>query len=111
MEAMEEIDKLVKLLKDNGFNVTTVNGPNQGMNVLCVVRRDVSLLRLDNLLENAGYEDYAVEYMVCRADGHLVASQITVQLNPKNIYGHVGEGGKWVIADPKEIELDESKIR
>ena len=66
----EPIRFLVILLRENGFNTECSCGHD--MHVQCQYPKCDSgeLLRLDELLFNAGYRDYLITVEIKRIDGH-----------------------------------------
>ena len=72
-EAIEPgIRNQVRLMRDNGFNTTSSCGHVGYVELtLC---HDGELMRLDYLLFNEGYRNYAIESRVGRTDGHLITA-------------------------------------
>jgi hypothetical protein len=65
----EPVRKVVKLLRENGFNTECSCGHD--MYVQCQYMVDGELQRLERLLLVNGYNDYEINLLIRRTDGHL----------------------------------------
>lgn len=68
----EGVRGVVKLLRDNGFN--TECSCEHGKYVQCQYITDDVIQRLDNLLFNHGFRNYAIYITIKRDDGHIFST-------------------------------------